>query len=70
MGCVANVTATTFPRQGVYAGRRCEVMFFYSGPILNGTIVRDDAEAPGEMIIKLDDGRFILSAECQWSPIP
>ncbi len=32
-----------------------------------GVIVRDDKEEPGEKIIKLDDGRYVLATECQYS---
>ncbi|WP_260973634.1 hypothetical protein [Mycolicibacterium llatzerense] len=31
-----------------------------------GEIVRDDAEPPGVTIIRLDDGRHVLSTECQY----
>lgn len=33
---------------------------------LLGLVVRDDEEASGRMIIKLDDGRHLLSTECQY----
>lgn len=35
--------------------------------VLPGTVVRDDTEEPGKMIIRLDDGRVLLSTECQYS---
>jgi hypothetical protein len=68
MGIEKNITATTFPRQGEFLGQRCRVMFHYKEPELMGTIIRDDREAPGWTIIKLDDGRVVLSTECQYSP--
>ena len=34
-----------------------------------GEVIRDDAEAPGVMIIRLDDSRYVLSTECQWQPV-
>lgn len=32
-----------------------------------GYIVRDDREEPFETIIKLDNGRYVRGAECQYS---
>lgn len=71
MGLVQNITADTFPRQGSFAGRRVRVCFHYdtSREVL-GTVVRCDAEEPGEMIIKLDDGRYVRSVECQYGFVP
>ncbi len=70
MGTESNITATTFPKQGPYAGVRARVSFDYdSSQIIEGTFVREDAEAPGRAIIRLDDGRHVLSTECQWQPI-
>ena len=41
-----NITATTFPKQGPYAGVRARVSFDYdSSQIIEGTFVREDAEA-------------------------
>lgn len=69
MGVHNNITADTFPKQGSFKGRRCEVCFHYdTSKKLPGTIVRDDVEAPGETIIQLDDGRFVRGAECHYSP--
>lgn len=68
MGVVANITHATFPRQGKYAGARVNVRFHYNAArTVAGTLVRDDAEAPGVGIIRLDDGRFVLTTECQWT---
>lgn len=39
------------------------------GPRINGSIVRDDNDFPYETLIKLDDGRYVLSGECQLVPI-
>ncbi|PYD05931.1 hypothetical protein DND90_21580 [Pseudomonas syringae pv. maculicola] len=70
MGCVSSVSATTFPKQGAYAGSRVRVCFNYeTSASVFGVIVRDDAEAPGVMIIRLDDSRHVLSTECQWQPL-
>jgi hypothetical protein len=32
-----------------------------------GTVVRNDVEPPHRMIIRLDDGRYVLPDECQYS---
>lgn len=70
MGVVANVGYAEFPKQGKYLGKRTRVCFRYDATKeLMGTIVRDDDEEPGKMIIKLDDGRYILASECMYSPI-
>ena len=68
MGWHENITADKFPKQGILKDRRCTVLFNYGPPELTGTVVRDDVESPGLMIIKLDDGRYILSTECQYAP--
>ncbi len=69
MGCEATITAGSFPKQGEYLGRRARVLFHYQEPALMGTIVRDDVEAPFRTIIRLDDNRFVLASECQYSPV-
>jgi len=58
------------PKQGNFLHLRTKVCFNYDTiNFVMGTIVRDDAEQPFETIIRLDDGRYILSSECQHSPI-
>lgn len=58
-----------YPKQGPWHMRRTRVCFKYdTSKIVMGTIVRDDAEAPGEAIIALDDGRWILTTECWHRP--
>lgn len=69
MGCDPNITATDFPVQGIHLRSRAKVLFHFGGPELLGTIVRDDMSAPFRTIIQLDDGRFVLSSECQYSPV-
>lgn len=69
MGCHPNIGADKFPRQGDWLGLRTRVLFNYGPEEFLGTIVRDDAEAPHLTIIKLDDGRFVLTTECQHAPI-
>jgi len=67
MGTVANVSFDRFPKQGTYLMRRVEVCFNYdSAKTVGGMIVRDDAEEPGRMIIKLDNDRYVLSTECMY----
>lgn len=70
MGCASNVSATTFPKQGSYTGSRVRVCFNYdTSACVFGEVVRDDAEAPGVMIFRLEDSRHVLSTECQWQPV-
>lgn len=70
MGIHQSITAGTFPRQGSMLGRRVRVCFHYDGSRwVEGTCVRDDAEEPGVEIFRLDDGRFVLSTECQYQPL-
>lgn len=67
MGCENTIDADRFPEQGAWWGRRVRVCFNYdTSRTLLGLVVRDDAEEPGRMIIKLDDGRYVLSTECQY----
>jgi len=68
MGCHKNISETKFPRQGEYLLRRVRVSFHYEPGELMGTIVRDDVEDSWKTIIQLDDGRYILGAECQYMP--
>lgn len=69
MGSHAAIAADRFPKQGTHAGRRVEVCFHYDRSVtLGGLVVRDDVEAPCVTIIRLDDGRFVTSDECQYRP--
>ncbi|WP_376960083.1 hypothetical protein ABNQ39_20445 [Azospirillum sp. A26] len=62
------ITHNTFPKQGRFLGRRVRVAFNYdTANAVLGTVRREDDEAPGRMIIELDDGRLVLSTECQYS---
>lgn len=70
MGIVSNVDYEKFPQQGPFLNKRTKVCFRYNMEnTIMGTIVRDDIDPPFLTIIHLDDGRFIMSAECQYSPI-
>lgn len=69
MGVVQNISATSFPKQGEWLGRRTRVCFHYdTAQQLMGTIVRDDSESPYLTIISLDNGRVVLATECMHSP--
>lgn len=68
MGCVENIKGQNYPAQSQYVCRRVNVCFHYDTTnVYGGRIVRDDREAPYEIIIALDDGRYVLGTECQYS---
>jgi len=68
MGCVENIRTDYFPRQGEQLGRMVAVVFHYDTKHPTaGKVVRDDAEPPYQTIIKLANGRYVLSGECQYS---
>jgi hypothetical protein len=61
---------SSYPRQGSNLGQPCEVCFNYdTAHSVSGVIVRDDVEAPYQTIIRLDDGRYVRSVECQYRPL-
>ncbi|WP_193062998.1 hypothetical protein [Oceanobacillus oncorhynchi] len=66
MGVMQNISVDSFPRQGDYLYKRAKVCFNYdTSETINGTIIRDDREHPFLTLIRLDNGRIILSSECQ-----
>lgn len=68
MGTIATITATQFPAQGPWLGRRVQVVFHHDTTQgCWGVCVRDDVEAPWQAIFQLDDGRVVLEGECQFS---
>jgi len=68
MGVVAEVGFSRWPKQGKWLHKRTVVCFDYdTRNSIGGTVVREDSEKPGVMIIQLDDGRFVLSTECQYT---
>lgn len=70
MGIAKNVGFDTFPEQGRYLGKVVRVCFEYdTSRAIEGEVIRDDAEAPGVMLIRLSDGRVVLSTECQYQPV-
>lgn len=67
MECHQNIDHDKFPKQGPWLNQRVRVTFNYSDEFRLGTIVRDDREGPCVIIIRLDDGRFVLDTECQYA---
>ena len=69
MGVHPNIKLNQFPKQGSYLNRQVEVCFHYdSSETISGVVVRDDVDEPDVMIIKLANGRYVLSTECQYRP--
>ena len=67
MGVHKGITATAFPKQGVYLGKKVLVLFHYNTDAsFAGEIIRDDVEDPYQTIIKLKDGRVVLGTECHY----
>lgn len=68
MGYVKNIKIDLFPKQGLNLNKRVNVCFhFDTSKTIEGTIVREDIEEPFIEIIKLDDGRYVLTTECQYT---
>jgi hypothetical protein len=68
VGVHKNITADTFPKQSDLVNKRVLVFFHYdTRRSVRGTVVRDDREPPFETIIRLDDGRVVRTAECQYA---
>ena len=67
MGAVATITSEKFPKQSDKIGKKVTVCYhFDTSKTHSGVIVRDDIEVPHVTIFKLDNGRHILSTECQY----
>lgn len=67
MGVVANIDIDNFPEQTENVGKKVTVCFHYdTSKSILGTIVREDRKSP-TMIIRLNDGRYVLPTECQYS---
>lgn len=67
MGCVKTITATTWPEQTHRVGSEVKVCFHYdTSNFIVGRILREDAEAPFETLIALDEGRIVRAVECQY----
>ena len=72
MGMHPNISHDRFPKQGRWIGRKVTVCYNYdTSQPHSGEIVRQDAEEPGKMIIRVDvegeAARYILSTECMYS---
>jgi hypothetical protein len=68
MGDYPTVGFDRFPTQGSWLGQQVDVCFDYdTSRTIGGTIIRDDAQAPGLLLIHLADGRVVRSVECQYS---
>lgn len=68
MGIVKNVSYNEFPKQGKQLHKRTSVCFNYdTSNQIGGTIIRDDREEPFITLIRLDDGRYVSSSECQYT---
>ena len=72
MGNVATIAHDRFPRQAdiLPPGTRLKIMFHYdTAHMLTVTIVRNDIEPPYRMLIALDDGRYVVGDECQYTSL-
>ena len=70
MGNTQHINADKFPKQGSWIGQRVRVCYDYNTTrAVEGVVIRDDTTEPGLMIIHTDDGRALLSTECQYSRI-
>lgn len=74
MGCVSTISYDKFPMQADHnykypeVGKRVKVCYHYDTNHYHyGVIVRSDREEPYKTIIALDNGRYILGTECQYS---
>lgn len=68
MGRVSEISYDRFPAQSRWVGKRVVVCYHFNASRTHeGEIVRDDTEAPYQLIIRLDCGRYVRSAECQYS---
>lgn len=78
MGIEKKIDIKSFPKQYSVAesstggiGRKVEVCFHYKADkTIQGVIIRDDKELPYRTLIRLYDGRVILSTECQYRVLP
>ena len=67
MGVIENIDIDRFPKQGSWLVAHVEVCFkFDTSRTIKGVVVRDDRQDPYRTIIKLGDGRYLLSTECQF----
>lgn len=70
MGVHQAIGYEKFPAQGAHLDATVDVCFGYATTrLVRGVVVRDDKVDPFVMIILLDDGRYVLSTECQYTII-
>ena len=70
MGVHKNIGINKFTRQGERKGKNVKVYFNYDiTQHVKGVCIRDDIEAPGLTIFKLDDERIVTSKECHYTMI-
>lgn len=68
MGIAKAISYKEFPSQSNQLNKRTWVCFNYDiDNRIGGTVVRDDLVSPFVTIIKLDDGRYVNSTECQYT---
>lgn len=68
MGIVNTITHDKFPEQGNLVGQSVRVCFHYDTTnILKGQCVRNDMEEPYQTLFRLDNGRYVLADECQYT---
>ena len=74
MGCVNTISYYNFPKQADSSydypqlGKHVKVCYhFDTSKMHSGVIVRADREEPFQTIIALDNGRYVLATECQYS---
>lgn len=68
MGVVESIDYVRFPRQSSLVGKRVGVCFKYDTlREIGGCVVRCDHDEPFEMIIRLDDDRYVRAVECQYT---
>jgi len=71
MGIENNISLDNFPEQGAWLNRKVKVCFNYdTSKTILGTIIREDVSGAGLMIINLDNGRTVMSTECQYQLLP
>ena len=67
MGTSPHIDAKKFPQQGSLLGRKVAVCFHYDTQRqIGGVVVRDDITEPFIGIIRLYDGRYVLTTECEF----
>jgi hypothetical protein len=65
MGRSVYIDYDRFPKQSEFCGKRVQVVFHYGQKRIEGEMIRDDIEGDMVGIIRLDDGRVVLTTECQ-----